>query len=90
MHLGCLFSYRCHHQWFHAIINGVVPSSMVPCHHQWCHAIINGLKTLKALADANHVANEVVGAIRTVFSFATEPMEHGRCGALLSLAANTP
>lgn len=38
----------------------------------------NQVKVQTALADANHVANEVVGAIRTVFSFATEPAEHAR------------
>ena len=38
----------------------------------------NQVKVQTALAAANHVANEVVGAIRTIFSFATEPAEHAR------------
>lgn len=37
-------------------------------------------KVQTALAEANSVATEVVGTIRTVFSFAMEPAEHARYG----------
>jgi ATP-binding cassette, subfamily B (MDR/TAP), member 9 len=57
---------------------GIIPITAVINFYYGRFLHHNQVKVQNALADANHVANEVVGAIRTVFSFATEPMEHGR------------
>ena len=38
----------------------------------------NQIKVQTSLAQANTVATEVIASIRTVFSFAMEPMEHAR------------
>jgi len=64
-----------------ALAFAVIPITAVVNHYYgaWLHK--NQINVQTALADANTVAQEAVGAIRTVFSFAQQDFEHQKYAA---------